>query len=166
MLCDCGCCWLPVHCPCLFSCLSSLKWVNISITEGAQLWWPDTRHSQLRWATPGATFMGLTSFLNSPTNFALNTTSKFSVLRGQPKFSLIYGFDLDKGRFGLLTSAWQFSQYFIFLRKMHITLTRWIWYIRMNTDGFHPGGQPCMLMFQVERMLWKSVTLDDNITMG
>ena len=79
---------VPVHCPCLFSCLS-LKWVNISITEGAQLWWPDTRHWQLWWATPGATFMGLTSFLNSPIYFAQNTTSNFSVPRGQLKFSLL-----------------------------------------------------------------------------
>ena len=36
-----------------------------------------TLHWQLWWATPGATLMGLTSFLNPPIYFAQNTTSPF-----------------------------------------------------------------------------------------
>ena len=48
-----------------------------------------TLHWQLWWATPGATLMGLTSFLNPPIYFAQNTTSTFSVPWGQLKFSLL-----------------------------------------------------------------------------
>ena len=50
-----------------------------------------TLHWQLWWATPGpgATLMGLTSFLNPPIYFTQNTTSTFSVPCGQLKFSLL-----------------------------------------------------------------------------
>ena len=74
--------WQCTLLSCLLSRLS-LKWVNISITEGAQLWWPGSGHQTL-------TVMGNTGSKRTdliPQFFTLHSllasTCKVSALKGQ-----------------------------------------------------------------------------------